>query len=127
MEVSWLYLRAGVTGPLWFYGRNMRMLDAEMDQEAGTALIIYVLLKYNPERTICVHGHGVIGAPSTVVPLQKGKTSLPRRDARKKSPKPRYNYSSWCNSKAQSCITCLLKVLLCVSRKVEETGGSLDK
>ena len=35
MEVSWLCLRAGVTGPLWFYGRNMRMLGAEMDQEAG--------------------------------------------------------------------------------------------
>ena len=44
MEVSWLYLRAGVTGPLWFYGMNMRMLGAEMDQEAGTALIKYVLL-----------------------------------------------------------------------------------
>ena len=47
MEVSWLCLRAGVTGPLWFYGRNMEMLGAEMDQEAGTALIKYVLLKYN--------------------------------------------------------------------------------
>ena len=45
MEVSWLCLqRAGVTGPLWFYGMNMRMLGAEMDQEAGTALIKYVLL-----------------------------------------------------------------------------------
>ena len=41
MEVSWLCLRAGVTGPLWFYGRNMRILDAEMDQEAGTALVKY--------------------------------------------------------------------------------------
>ena len=63
-----------------------------MDQEAGTALIKYVLLKYNQERTICVHGHGVIGAPSTVVPPQKGKTSPPRRrDARAKKPKPGYN------------------------------------
>ena len=44
MEVSWLCLRAGVTGHLWFYGRNMRILGAEMDQEAGTALIKYVLL-----------------------------------------------------------------------------------
>ena len=42
MEVSWLCLqRAGVTGPLWCYGRNMRMLDAEIDQETGTALIKY--------------------------------------------------------------------------------------
>ena len=42
MEVSWLCLqRAGVTGPLWYYSRNMRMLGAEMDQEAGTALIKY--------------------------------------------------------------------------------------
>ena len=49
-----------------------------MDQEAGTALIKCVLLKYNQERTICVHGHGVIGAPSTVVPLQKGKTGVSR-------------------------------------------------
>ena len=39
MEVSWLCLRAGVTGHLWFYGRNMRVLGAEMDQEAGTAPI----------------------------------------------------------------------------------------
>ena len=39
MEVSWLCLRAGVTGPLWFYGRNMRILGAKIDQEAGTALI----------------------------------------------------------------------------------------
>ena len=45
MEVSWPCLqRAGVTGPLWFYGRNMRVLGAEMDQEAGTALIKCVLL-----------------------------------------------------------------------------------
>ena len=44
------------------------MLDAEMDQEAGTALIKYVLLryKYNKLRTIYGHGHGVIGAPSTL-------------------------------------------------------------
>ena len=36
MEVSWLCLqRAGVTGPLWCYDRNMRSLGAEMDQEAG--------------------------------------------------------------------------------------------
>ena len=36
MEVSWLCLqRAGVTGPLWFYGRSMRILGAEMDAEAG--------------------------------------------------------------------------------------------
>ena len=47
MEISWLCLRAGVTGHLWFYGRNMRMLGAEMDQEAGTVLIKYVLLQYN--------------------------------------------------------------------------------
>ena len=78
MEVSWLCLRAGVTGPLWFYGRNMRILGAEMDQGAGTALIKCVLFKckYNQERAICVHGHGVIGAPSTVVPLQKGKREV---------------------------------------------------
>ena len=103
MEVSWLCLRAGVTGLLWFYGRNMRILGAEMDQGAGTALIKYVLFKYNQERTICVHGHGVIGAPSTVVPPQKRKTRLPRRDARKKKPKPRYN-DGWCNSKARSLV-----------------------
>ena len=42
MEVSWLCLqRADVTRPLWCYGRNMRILGAEMDQEAGTALIKY--------------------------------------------------------------------------------------
>ena len=42
MEVSWLCLqRAGVTGPVWFYGRNMRKLDVEMDQGAGTALVKY--------------------------------------------------------------------------------------
>ena len=34
MEVSWLYLRAGVRGPLWFCGGNIRMLDAEMDVSA---------------------------------------------------------------------------------------------
>ena len=88
MEVSWLCLRAGVTGPLWFDGRNMRILGAEMDQGAGTALINCILFKYNQERTTCVHGHGVIGAPSTVVPPQKGKTSLPRRDARKNYQNP---------------------------------------
>ena len=39
-----------------------------MDQGAGTALIKYVLLryKYNKLRTIYGHGHGVIGAPSTL-------------------------------------------------------------
>ena len=42
MEVSWLcFQRAGVTEPLWFCGRNMRILGADMDQEAGTALIKY--------------------------------------------------------------------------------------
>ena len=47
MEVSWLCLqRAGVTGPLWFMVRHMKMLGAEMDQEAGTALIKYILLRY---------------------------------------------------------------------------------
>ena len=54
--------------PLWFCGRNMRSLGAKMDQGAGTALIKYVLLryKYNKLRTIYGHGHGVIGAPSTL-------------------------------------------------------------
>ena len=50
MEVSWLCLCAGVTGrghgASLFYGKNMRVLGAEMGQEAGTALIKYVLLKY---------------------------------------------------------------------------------
>ena len=50
------------------------MLGAEMDQGAGTALIKYVLFKYNQERMICVHGHGVIGAPSTVIPLKEIST-----------------------------------------------------
>ena len=56
MEVSWLCLRAGVTGPLWFYGRNMRMLGAEMDQEAG---VLWSLTDIT-ERAMYVHGHGVV-------------------------------------------------------------------
>ena len=47
MELSLLCLRAGVTRHLWFYGRNMRILGAEMDQEAGTALVKCVLLMEN--------------------------------------------------------------------------------